>query len=247
MACPRCGSFERFGPVIHPVYYAIGDIHGEADRLMALHRRISAFHDTHYKNRAQIRIHLGDYIDRGPDSYKAIKYVMEMEKTAPFRLINLMGNHESLMLAACESRDRRQMDVWLNNGGEATLLSYQEHGYAFPPTHHRAWMRNLPTRYYDRENGLVFVHAGIDPEVFPGESGFIRLWTRSEAFFASQHWQNPALNNIRVIHGHTPTGSDTPDISADGRRINIDTGACYNGRLTAVVIAPHEKLHFLTA
>jgi len=49
------------------VYYAIGDIHGELSKLRALHDNISAFHEKKYVNRPHTRIHLGDYVDRGPD------------------------------------------------------------------------------------------------------------------------------------------------------------------------------------
>ncbi len=229
-----------------PVYYAIGDIHGEGERLIELHKKITDFHRHYHKGKPHIRIHLGDYIDRGPDSFSVIRYVRNMERTSPFPVISLMGNHESLMLAACAGGRRGAMQTWLNNGGEATLESYRANGFTYPPEHHLDWMRKLPTRFYDKENGLIFVHAGIDPETFPEDQDDVRLWTRQEDFFDSPGWKNPSLDHIRVIHGHTPILAGRPETSKDGRRINIDTGACYGGVLSAVSLASGEAPHFLT-
>ncbi len=50
--------------------YAIGDVHGCADRLAALHRLIAADLAAD-PVRAPLLLHLGDYIDRGPDSARA--------------------------------------------------------------------------------------------------------------------------------------------------------------------------------
>jgi serine/threonine protein phosphatase 1 len=49
---------------------------------------------------------------------------------------------------------------------------------------------------------------------------------------------------LTVIHGHTPRGDD-PEV--DERRINIDTGACYGGPLTAVMLRQGEAPEFLRA
>jgi len=229
------------------IYYAIGDIHGELARLTALHKSISEFHKTFHSNKPQIRIHLGDYIDRGPDSYDVIKYIRDLERHAAFQVISLKGNHESLMLRAYERKRLGDMQTWLDNGGDTTLSSYQKHGFDRPPKAHLDWLGQLPTRHFDEERGLVFVHAGIDPDVFPDEPDSVRLWTRSENFFDTKMWINPELSQICVVHGHTPTSTNRPDVTQDGRRINIDTGACYDGMLTAVVLAPHEKPRFIHA
>jgi serine/threonine protein phosphatase 1 len=45
-----------------------------------------------------------------------------------------------------------------------------------------------------------------------------------------------------VVHGHTPT--DAPVVRAN--RIGVDTGACYGGSLTALVLEGGER-RFLQA
>ena len=229
------------------IYYAIGDIHGESVRLRALHKSITEFHKTFYKDRPQIRIHLGDYVDRGSDSYGVVKYIRNLERHAPFQVINLKGNHESLMLDAYAHNRLGAMRTWLDNGGDATVLSYQKHGHQVPPKSHMDWLSKLPNWHRDKARDLVFVHAGIDPESFPNDSERVRLWTRNPAFFDTKQWQSPILTKMCVIHGHTPTLDNKPDITKDGRRINIDTGACYDGYLTAAILAPGEKPRFLHA
>ena len=54
-----------------------------------------------------------------------------------------------------------------------------------------------------------------------------------------------ALTGVVVVHGHTPTGNFEPD--ANHCRINVDTGACFGGPLTAAVLAPGEGPRFLHA
>lgn len=232
---------------MNTVHYAIGDIHGEAERLLALHKSISEFHNSFHKGQEQVRIHLGDYVDRGPDSFDVISYVMNMEKHAPFEVINLKGNHESLMQDAYARKRLGAMRTWLDNGGDMTVRSYKKHGYDKPPKAHLDWLANLPSRFVADDHNFVFVHAGIDPEAYPDEPESVRLWTRSETFFDTNMWLNPKLAYTRVIHGHTPTVNNKPDVTKDGRRINIDTGACYDGYLTAIVLAPDEPPKFLYA
>ena len=227
------------------VYYAIGDIHGELHKLRSLHTHILDFHNTMYKARPFTLINLGDYVDWGPDSHGVINYIQSLDDDAAFNVINLQGNHEALMLRAHHSPQRATLRHWLVNGGKQTLASYKDGGQKENLNLHLNWIESLPTLYKDEDRNLIFVHAGINPETFPEYDENVHLWTRNAAFFESEHWINPALNGVMVIHGHTPTLTDYPDVSMDGRQINIDTGACYGGPLTAVVLAKEDKPRFL--
>lgn len=227
------------------IYYVIGDIHGEAGQLRQLHETIIERHKAEFHGVNKTIVHLGDYVDRGPDSYDVIEIVMSLEKDPNQKVINLKGNHEQLMLDAYQRNKRFAYHVWLDNGGAQTITSYQDNGLTEPPARHLEWLAGLPSLYWDKEAGLVFVHAGVDPNKFPFDSEETRLWTRTQSFFDPLCWKSPALKGMRVVHGHTPTQSATPDISTDGRRINVDTGACYGGPLTAVVFAPNQDVQFI--
>ena len=72
--------------------YAIGDIHGRADLLDDLLRRIEA-HVAANPVRHPIEVFLGDYIDRGPASHSVIERLAGYDRT--WQRIFLKGNHET--------------------------------------------------------------------------------------------------------------------------------------------------------
>lgn len=230
------------------IYYAIGDVHGEADKLARLSDSIR---DDAARVGARHRIvYLGDLIDRGPDSRVVIVRAMDDARTDD--AIVLKGNHEELMLYAYEREETLGLYHWANNGGDDTIRSYQQangakdHWREAIDGDHVKWLRTLPTIWRDEARGLVFVHAGIDPRRYPECPEGIHMWTRSRLFYDSDKWpERGQLSDIIVVHGHTPTGDRAPDVQR--RRINVDTGACFGGPLTCVVLAPGEGPRFLHA
>ena len=56
--------------------YAIGDIHGSLDKLRALFARCEA----HAAGRPMKLVFLGDYIDRGPESFGVIDFLLTLRK-----------------------------------------------------------------------------------------------------------------------------------------------------------------------
>lgn len=239
-----------------PIYYAIGDVHGELARLIRLHARIAAHHERHFAGRRRVLVHLGDYVDRGPDSCGVIDFILLLERQfagdGSVEIISLMGNHELMMLEALEEVPQgAAREHWLRNGGQAALDSYTRLGRVDPDGRpdatHREWIASLPHIVTREQGRLIFVHAGINPLTYPDDEASEHMWTRSPRFRHSEAWSNPALEGVRVIHGHTPTTDALPDISDDGRRINVDTAAVYGGRLTcAIVESPDVPVRFLS-
>lgn len=229
-------------------YYAIGDVHGEIEKLETLLGYIRD--DARPKGGAYKIVFLGDLIDRGPDARAVVaraKYLCESGQA-----VAIKGNHEELMLHAYEQRESIGIYWWAENGGDETILSYaRANGFADDfrdsiDRDHIAWLRTLPAMIRIEERGLVFVHGGIDPKTFPNCTDELRMWTRSRAFFDCQKWPDrDELYELLVVHGHTPTHDFRPDQQA--RRINVDTGACFGGPLTAVVLPPGDPPRFLHA
>ena len=62
--------------------YAIGDIHGSLDKLRALFARCEA----HAAGRPMKLVFLGDYIDRGPESFGVIDFLLTLRKRQGSRL-----------------------------------------------------------------------------------------------------------------------------------------------------------------
>jgi serine/threonine protein phosphatase 1 len=231
------------------IYYAIGDIHGEDERLAALHAQIA----DDAGDRAHVIVHVGDLIDRGPDSRGVIERIMALEAArGRGAVVTIRGNHEELMLHAYDNNESVGIYWWATNGGDETIASYKRANgeaddwrQAVDP-HHVQWLRALPAMWRVEERGLVFVHGGIDPWRFPNEADEVRLWTRSPIFYRSDRWPDrEELRDILVVHGHTPTPDFAPDMQR--RRINVDTGVCFGGPLTAVALAPGEGPRFLHA
>lgn len=230
------------------IYYAIGDVHGEIeklDRLLDFVREDAGLRKTNYKI-----VFLGDLIDRGPDSRAVVERAMNA--AAKGEALAVKGNHEELMLHAYDKRESVGIYFWAENGGDETITSYMlangvcdDWRDAIDHSHIK-WMKALPAMIRDEARGLAFVHGGIDPATFPNCTDEVRMWTRSQKFFDPGRWpERPELEGLMVVHGHTPTHDFRPH--ANPRRINVDTGACFGGPLTAVVLAPGEGPRFLHA
>jgi len=234
-------------PVKDKIVYAIGDVHGEAERYANLLDYIETRHAKRYSGQPSLIVQVGDLVDRGPQSYEAICLAMDLESRHAGEIIHLRGNHEQLMLDALAiGATDRTINNWLDNGGKETMASYKAAGFDRVPQAHIAWLKQLPTLHSDRDSGLIFVHAGVDVDIFPHCREAVRMWTREARFFASDTWNNDALKGWRVVHGHTPTENFMPEVDGvHGRRINIDTGAVFGGRLTAAVFAPNEDIQFV--
>ena len=233
------------------IYYAIGDIHGEAALLADLHARIS----KDARGKPACIVHLGDMIDRGPDSRGVIDQIMALQANPPsgIEVLALKGNHEQLMLDALATEKLSILNRWVMNGGEETLASYGVPLAPVPadwrahiPSEHVAWLRARPADYFDEERRIFFVHAGIDPFAFPQCDEALRLWTRSDVFFNAEAWPDRAeLAGLTVVHGHSALDVPVPEIQA--RRINVDTGVCYGGPLSAVKLVPGREVEILQA
>ena len=225
--------------------YAVGDCHGCLGALRGLRAAIVA--DTTRADaegpRAERRvvIYLGDYVDRGPDS-RGIFDLLIGEPLAGFESVHLLGNHEAFLRGFLDGED--VASVWMMNGGGATLRSYDLDVEALNgpwpggdaralrdaltsavPEAHRAFLDGLALSHI--EGGYFFAHAGIRPGVPLERQGENELLWIREPFLGST-----ADHGKVVVHGHSVTRE--PEVRPN--RIGIDTGACYGGKLTALVL-----------
>ncbi len=205
---------------------AIGDVHGCAETLAALLRRLDPQPDDHL-------VFVGDYIDRGPDARRVVDVLLELREhhTCTF----LRGNHEALLLAYLDGERVNGYDaseVWSANGGLQTLGSYLDGGAVRIPQSHIDFYRS--TRLYADHDDFFFVHAGLRPRLTVAENVAaadeeVFLWERSHLKASRLAWEKP------VVCGHTP---HVEPINRD-KLIMIDTGCVYHlhpgmGRLCAV-------------
>jgi len=217
--------------------YAIGDLHGRADLLDALHEPI-AEDRARRPAQAVLIVYIGDYIDRGPDSAGVVERLADPPHDGAER-VHLIGNHEDVMRAALRA-DPAAMSNWLHFGGVATLASYgieprrlagmtaaqiAEAALEAMPARHRAFFDRLSISH--TVGGYFFCHAGVRPGVpLALQDHFDLVWIREPFLFSEADFGKI------IVHGHTP--AEVPELMPN--RINIDTGAVYGGRLTAVVL-----------
>jgi len=229
--------------------YAIGDVHGCASLLDRLHAKIRADAADAPEPR-KVVVYLGDYVDRGSDSAGVIDRLLD-DPLPGFERVFLKGNHEDFMLRFLEKSSSGE--VWLMNGGGSTLASYgvtesrprdsaaHVHGLADAfrdrlPAAHRRFLEGLELTH--REGDYLFVHAGVRPGTRLDEQmEDDLLWIR-EPFLGSLEDRGYV-----VVHGHTPV--DAPEVLFN--RINVDTGAVWTRRLTAVVLHGRERYFLDTA
>jgi serine/threonine protein phosphatase 1 len=220
--------------------YAIGDIHGCLAELRQLHSAI-ATDLTARPPTSAVLIHLGDYIDFGPDSAGVLSLLAAGSPIAGLPTINLMGDHERTALDAL-SGDGAAATDWLHTGGQAALDNWgitagvpRDAWRAKIPAAHIEFMRNLaPDR---REGDYLFVHAGIRPGVRLDRQEEDDLLGIRQSFLASEQ----DFGAI-IVHGHT--ASPTPTIKPN--RICLDTGAGCGGKLTCAVFED-DAVAFMSA
>lgn len=228
--------------------YAIGDIHGRADLLEALHENILNDAKTAHGDMEMVVVYLGDYMDRGAQSRQALDMLIA-SPLVDFEHVYLKGNHDDALLTFLE--DSSIGPDWFSIGGDACLYSYQippQNGLSARkkfkqlqeslrsalPDDHLAFLSNLKLIY--EAGDYIFVHAGVMPgRPLSKQNPAHLMWVRDE-------FLNDERNYGKIIvHGHTITAK--PDIRAN--RIGIDTGAYATGILTCLVLEGTQR-RFLT-
>lgn len=220
--------------------YAIGDIHGCLDELRVLHAAVA---DDFRRNQptSAVLVHLGDYIDFGPNSAGVIGLLAAGPPVIGLQTVNLMGDHERTALDAL-SGDGAAATDWLHTGGKAALRSWgiaadvpRAEWARFVPETHLAFMQGLGPSY--RSGRYLFVHAGLRPGVALEKQAEDDLLGICQSFLASEQDFGAV-----VVHGHS--AAPTPVMKEN--RIGIDTGAGCGGRLTCAVFE-EDGVAFITA
>jgi serine/threonine protein phosphatase 1 len=201
----------------------IGDIHGQLKKLEGLLKRITPSNEDRL-------VFLGDYIDRGAESFGVVDLIARLKKTFP-KTITLWGNHEGFVISLFNgNQSQYQRNIWLKmNGGDLTIASYRIKGFYLNV--HQDFYMNLPLYWETSE--YFFCHAGVRPGISLKQQKGSDLTEIREPFLSSHE----NFGKI-IVHGHEPV--DKPTIRFN--RINIDTGAGIYGPLTAIEL-PSNKIY----
>ena len=220
--------------------YAVGDIHGEGELLQELLAKLPLHDDDQL-------VFVGDYVDRGPDSFGVVETLIEFSRTRQCTF--LLGNHESMFLDFLGWRGARYFggDAFLTNGGDRTLASYgyfdqeglEPTSFELPPGHEEFFRA---TKLSYQMGDYLFVHAGIGRDLLvENDVDYVLRRARPEDLL----WDRSGIDlphklGVTIVYGHTPE----PEFGVRWNlpfSIGIDTGAVYGGRLTAIRL-PDETL-----
>ncbi|WP_448950768.1 metallophosphoesterase [Labrys neptuniae] len=205
--------------------------------------RVEAY-ATARPERRHIVISLGDLIDRGTDSAGVVERLIE--GVSGCETIVLRGNHEQMMLDFIDASANEQQ--WGRTGCFETMASYgidaksvllerlplAKVRQALPdlrraflaklPAYHLNFLRSCPLHVTFGD--YFFVHAGVRPHVaLDRQDPQDLLWIRDEFLdFRGEFGK-------KIVHGHSPCN----EIEFRHNRINLDTGVCLGGPLSAVL------------
>ncbi len=194
---------------------AIGDIHGCYTAFNALLEIIELQPDD-------TLVTLGDYVDRGSGSRQVIERLLKLRELS--HVVNLMGNHEQMMIEARDSREMRKM--WLGFGGDATVESYGGSLEAVPWSHWH-FLEKECLLLWEAETHF-FVHAGVVEDTPLAEQrDSTLLWTRFDS-------AQPHESGKIMVCGHTSQKNGLPHNL--GFAVCIDTWAHGGGWLSCLEV-----------
>lgn len=234
--------------------FVVGDIHGMADELAALHYKLEPEAGDRW-------VFLGDYVDKGPSSIEALMMVRMLVSQYPGS-VALCGNHEESVM--------RLWDKFQKKGSWTGLRKVEREPWIPDlPADMLDWMRTLPlvARPLD---GVIAVHGGMFPAYFDKhhEVGDVpaawhkgggkrmdrmRRFLRIRHVYKAGHEKAGQMVTLGdegadtvnwadvydgregfAFYGHAPQRNGSPVLHSHA--MGLDTGAVFGGRLTAAVV-----------
>lgn len=182
--------------------FVTSDIHGHHHELQALL--------THWEPKKEKLLFLGDYCDRGNDSYGVFQTVKRLVESG--QALAIGGNHEELFLSFLDFPET-EADSFFHNGGVKTIQSFYpdserplfektavEWAKAIKADFAElvAFIRELP--FYIEMGDWLFVHAGINPFQmdWKNTSDVDFRWVRERFYLRKNE------TGKRIMFGHTP-------------------------------------------
>jgi len=217
--------------------FVIGDIHGGLKALLQVLNQLEI-------TEKDSLIFMGDYVDGWSESAQVIDFLINFSEK--INCIFIKGNHD----VWCENWLKDQSDVnptWYMHGGKETIDSYE--GFTVDEKNeHLTFFENMKMYHLDAENRL-FLHAGftsmhgVERETYPHKFCTDRtLWEMALAMDhkiekSSVSYPKRLQHYSEIYIGHTPTTNYGEIIPMNAINIwNVDTGAAFKGKITAMNI-----------
>jgi serine/threonine protein phosphatase 1 len=216
--------------------FVIGDIHGGLKALLQVLNQLELKEQDHL-------IFMGDYVDGWSQSAQVISFLIQLE--TKFNCVFILGNHD----AWCRDwlRDGTVNPSWYLHGGAATLTSYEECSPE-EKQRHLSFFDSMKYYHIDNQNRL-FLHAGFtsmhgvtkekEYHSFCSDRTLWEMALVADTSLEPTHRFYPRrVQHYHEIYiGHTPTINYGEDAPMQALNIwNVDTGAAFTGKLTAMDI-----------
>ena len=234
--------------------YTIGDIHGCLDKLNNLLDKLDL-------KPTDTIIFLGDYVDRGPDSYGVIERLLQLRKEC--NCIFLVGNHDDCFFHDTLFREgydleptkfskllnnERRYTLW-NQGAKETYQSYINAG-VLPEIHLSFYKMLQPYHILEINNEKhLFVHGGYNRHKLIEEqkNNDIFWWDRDLIMAAKSYhsmsdkrYKFKNKDNFKYIYvGHTPIqmwGLSTPQLWGNVWACDSGVGKYTDAKLYALEV-----------
>jgi protein phosphatase len=215
----------------------IGDIHGCFQEFEALTKELG------YQWQENVPVHpekrrlafVGDLTDRGPFSLKIIEVVWELVMN--FGAFYSPGNH-------CNKLYRYFLGnkVQIAHGLETTVEEYEELDKIQQKKVKDKFIQlyeNAPLYQVLDAGKLVIAHAGINKELIGKNNSKVKTFVLYGDITGEKHpdgspvrrdWARNYEGKALIVYGHTPV----TEVRWVGNTVNIDTGAVFGGKLTAI-------------
>lgn len=231
----------------------IGDIHGCLDEFEALIKKLELGRDDTV-------FCAGDFMDRGPKPAECVRLARE----SGFRAV--IGNHDEKHLRWRRHEDRRAANPAYKNPMRPMPPERLAENAALTAAD-IAWLEGLPI-VLEALPGWLVVHAGLFPKLSleaqlrdkETRDKLIRIrWVDKAGEFVpleddtaadgppgSRPWMEAYDGKYNVVYGHAVHSLSSPrvDVQTHGpvetKTFGIDTGCCFGGALTALVIEPQR-------
>jgi serine/threonine protein phosphatase 1 len=201
----------------------IGDIHGDARRLVALNQELEG----------RQLIFVGDYVNRGHETRETLDCLLVIQEHDP-ETIFLLGNHQAALLAFLDGS--MPFYEFAGLGGIATIRAYlsyasedvrNEFQKAFPDSHRR--LIESCRNYFETSDVIVF-HCGVNPSKPASRETIDMVMSRHEGLFSADFSPSKL-----VVCGHYVQRGGVAYVR--DRFICLDTGCgTVAGPLTALLM-----------
>ena len=245
-ACPGVSDiFARLDRAAR--VWAVGAIHGEASRLKALHARLAP-----RLGRGDRLVYLGGYLGHGPDVAGTLDELIAF----------LRGSQEEMwqkLLQLQFAPNPREVLQWmLDHGVGATLAAYgADPGQGLAAARsgavaltrwtaslraaidarpgHRQFLTGIKRAAFTEDGGLLFVHAGVDPNK-PLDLQRDALWWGGANIL---EFEQPFGGFHRVVRGYDRRHAG---LRESAFAASLDGGSGFGGTLLAACFAPDGAL-----